>query len=243
MERLTRPNGVFERAGQDADRRRLRPLHPSLGVAPCGGARAPGNLRLGDRRGAWWTQALDADPTRCCKGLSDLRFFIAGSLAPIGGGDDGDGDAAASSDGGDLELTPLLTTTEKRQHLGPSSRAFPADEELGIHGSSTIPPRCSDRFTCRATEAQGGPGLLGERAACRPLFPDGANIPGPTPAPPPGLPPGIDLPPQESDEVIQQGGGARRGVRAGRQRHGVCRRRLHQRPGGLPEQPSSAPWR
>jgi len=37
-----------------------------------------------------------------------------------------------------------------------------------------------------------------------PLFPDGTDVPGPTPPPPPGLPPGIQLPPQHSDEVIHK---------------------------------------
>ncbi len=127
------------------------------------------------------------------QGLSNLRFFLAGSLAPIdGNGDDDDGDRS-------IELTPLITTTARGNTLEIKA-GFPSDNEL-VFLDVNNPGKLQDSF-----EPGDEPVALAYlvHGQLGPMFPDGAEIPGPTPAPPPGLPPGIQLPPQESDEVIQK---------------------------------------
>ena len=122
------------------------------------------------------------------QGLTDLRFFLAGSLAKTG---------EDTPEG--VELTPLVTTTSKGNTLTVKP-GFPGDEDL-VFLDLNNPAKIQDRFepgdepVVLAWQVQGQLPLL---------FPDGASIPGPTPPPPPGLPPGIDLPPQVSDEVVSK---------------------------------------
>ena len=126
------------------------------------------------------------------QGLNSLRFFIAGSLAEIGGDDDDGGDSS-------IELTPLITTTAGGNTLEIKA-GFPSEDEL-VFLDVNDPGKLRDQFVPGNEPVALAYAVQGQLG---PLFPDGANIPGPAPAPPPGLPPGIQLPPQESDEVIRK---------------------------------------
>ncbi len=131
------------------------------------------------------------------QGLNNLRFFLAGSLTEIDGAE-GDGEDSEGEDG-QIIRTPLVTTTAQGNTLE-IKPGFPADDEL-VFLDVNNPGKLADHFRPGeepVTLAYLVQGDLG------PLFPDGASIPGPTPPPPPGLPPGIQLPPQESDEVIEK---------------------------------------
>ena len=142
------------------------------------------------------------------QGLTDLRFFIAGVLAPATGegeGEDGDGedggeDGSQNGGGnGSIERTPLITTTAKGNTLAIQA-GFPADDAL-VFLDVNNPGKLRDHF-----QPGDEPVVLAYLVHGRlgPMFPGGADVPGPTPGPPPGLPPGIQLPPQESDEVIHK---------------------------------------
>ena len=130
------------------------------------------------------------------QGLSNLRFFLAGSLEEIGG-DDGEGEED-DGDGG-VTLTPLISTTSKGNTLEVKP-GFPDSGSL-VFLDLNNPGKIADEFI-PGTEAVSFAYLVQGKLPM--VHPDGADIPGPTPAPPPGLPPGIDLPPQVSDEVVSK---------------------------------------
>lgn len=133
------------------------------------------------------------------QGLNNLRFFLAGSLVETGGANgDGEGDGDENGEGS-IVRTPLITTTAKGNTLEIKA-GFPSEDEL-VFLDINNPGKLSDHFTPGEEPVTLAYMVQGELG---PLFPDGASIPGPTPAPPPGLPPGIQLPAQESDEVIQK---------------------------------------
>ncbi|MCP4654556.1 MAG: hypothetical protein GY856_03950 [bacterium] len=121
------------------------------------------------------------------RGLDNLRFFLAGSLEKIEGAED------------KATLVPLITTTAAGNTLEIVA-GFPDDDKL-VFNDANNPGKLRDAFT-PGTE----PVVLAYLVQGRldPLFPDGADVPGETPPPPAGLPPGIDLPPQQSDEIIHK---------------------------------------
>jgi len=129
------------------------------------------------------------------QGLSNLRFFLAGSLEEIGG-TDGAGDEGDGEEGG-VTLTPLITTTAKGNTLEVKA-GFPDSGSL-VFLDLNNPGKIADAFT-PGTEPVTIAYLVQGRLPL--VYPDGGDIPGPTPPPPPGLPPGIDLPPQQSDEIV-----------------------------------------
>ncbi len=131
------------------------------------------------------------------QGLSNLRFFLAGSLEEIdGGGDEGEN---GDGDGDGVTLTPLITSTSKGSTLEVKP-GFPDSGSL-VFLDLNNPGKIADAFT-PGTEPVAFAYLVQGKLPM--VYPDGAAIPGPTPPPPPGLPPGIDLPPQQSDEVINK---------------------------------------
>ena len=118
------------------------------------------------------------------QGLTSMRFFLAGSLETTDETPEG------------VTLTPLLTTTSKGNTVE-IVPGFPGDEEL-VFSDLNNPGKILDLY-----EPGSEPVVLAYQISGRLplLFPDGADVPGPTPAPPPGLPPGIDLPQQPSGET------------------------------------------
>ena len=141
-------------------------------------------------------ETLSAHPV--FQGLSNLRFFLAGSLQEIGDGDDGeDGDEGDDDTG--VTLTPLITTTSKGNTLEVKP-GFPDSGGL-VFLDLNNPGKLADGFV-PGTEPVAFAYLVQGKLPL--VHPEGADIPGPTPAPPPGLPPGIDLPPQQSDEVVSK---------------------------------------
>ncbi len=122
------------------------------------------------------------------QGLSNLRFFLAGALRQVG-------DEVPEG----VTLTPLVSTTEKGSTLE-ILPGFPGDETLTF-ADLNDPAKISDAYK-PGTEPVVMAYLVNGKLPS--LFPSGADIPGPTPPPPAGLPPGIDLPPQQSDEVIRK---------------------------------------
>ncbi len=132
------------------------------------------------------------------QGLNNLRFFLAGSLVETGGGDEGD-EAEGGEGAGGVTLTPLITTTAAGSTLEISAD-LPSDDKL-VFMDINSPGKLADRF-----EPGSEPVVLAYQVQGKlpPLFPDGADVPGPTPPPPPGLPPGIELPPQQSGEVVRK---------------------------------------
>ncbi|MCP4247909.1 MAG: GldG family protein, partial [bacterium] len=133
------------------------------------------------------------------QGLSNLRFFLAGSLEETGdGAAEGEEGDEAEGDGG-VTLTPLITTTAKGNTLEVKP-GFPDSGSL-VFLDLNNPAKLADEFT-PGTEPVAFAYLVQGKLPM--VYPDGADIPGPTPAPPPGLPPGIDLPPQQSDEVVSK---------------------------------------
>ncbi len=143
------------------------------------------------------------------QGLSDLRFFLAGSLERTGGagagggegaeGEAEDGGAEDGSEDGGVTLTPLITTTAAGNTLEVKP-GFPDSGSL-VFLDLNNPGKLADEFT-PGTEPVTFAYLVQGKLPM--VYPDGASIPGPTPAPPQGLPPGIDLPPQQSDEVVHK---------------------------------------
>lgn len=131
--------------------------------------------------------ALDASHP-VLQGLSNLRFFIAGSLETT---DEGPPEG--------VTLTPLVQTTERGNTLT-IKPGFPGDEDL-VFMDLNDPAKISDRFQPGSQPVVMAYLVNGRLPS---LFPDGADIPGPAPPPPPGLPPGIDLPPQQSGEVVRK---------------------------------------
>ncbi len=127
------------------------------------------------------------------QGLSNLRFFLAGSLTETavseGEGDVGDG----------VTRTPLVTTTAKGNTLEVKP-GFPDSGNL-VFLDLQQPGKLADQFT-PGTEPVAIAYLV--QGQLPPVYPDGADIPGSTPPPPPGLPPGVNLPPQQSDEVVRK---------------------------------------
>ena len=129
------------------------------------------------------------------QGLSNLRFFLAGSLEETGG-TNGDGEDAEAAEEG-ITRTPLITTTAKGNTLEVKP-GFPDSGSL-VFLDLQQPGKLADQFT-PGTEPVALAYLV--QGQLPPVYPDGASIPGPTPPPPPGLPPGVNLPPQQSDEVV-----------------------------------------
>ena len=121
------------------------------------------------------------------QGLTDMRFFLAGSLARLEGEVEG------------VEFMPLIQTTAKGNTLTVRP-GFPGDDGL-VFLDLNDPGKIQDQFTPGDEPVVLAWQISGKLPL---LFPDGADVPGPTPPPPPGLPPGINLPPQESDEVIRK---------------------------------------
>ncbi len=126
------------------------------------------------------------------QGLANLRFFLAGSLKETGS-DGGEGDAG---DEGGVTLTPLITTTAKGNTVEVKP-GFPDSGNL-VFLDLNSPGKIADQFTPGSEPVTLAYLVQGK---LDPVFPDGADIPGPTPAPPPGLPPGVQLPPQQSGET------------------------------------------
>jgi len=127
------------------------------------------------------------------QGLSNLRFFLAGSLTEMGAGG-GEGEA-----GDGVTRTPLVTTTAKGNTLEVKP-GFPDSGNL-VFLDLQQPGKLADQFT-PGTEPVAIAYLV--QGQLPPVYPDGADIPGSTPPPPPGLPPGVNLPPQQSDEVVRK---------------------------------------
>ncbi len=126
------------------------------------------------------------------QGLSKLYFFRAGSLEKIDGtGEDGNGDG--------VTLTPLVTTTTEGNTVEVKA-GFPDSGGL-VFLDFRQPGKIADAFTPGAEPVVFAYLVQGKLPM---VYPDGADIPGPTPPPPPGLPPGIDLPQQTSDEVVSK---------------------------------------
>ncbi len=131
------------------------------------------------------------------QGLSNLRFFLAGSLEEIDG--DGEGDEGEEGDGDGVTLTPLITSTSKGNTITVKP-GFPDSGSL-VFLDLNNPGKIADEFI-PGTEPVAFAYLVQGKLPM--VYPEGAAIPGPTPPPPPGLPPGIDLPPQQSDEVVNK---------------------------------------
>ncbi len=140
-------------------------------------------------------QTLDASHP-VLQGLSNLRFFLAGGLREIDRASNGDGEDGEGS-GNAVTLTPLITTTPRGNTIEVKP-GFPDSGSL-VFLDLNSPGKIADAFT-PGTEPVAIAYLVQGKLPL--VHPDGAEIPGPTPPPPPGLPPGIDLPPQESDEVV-----------------------------------------
>jgi ABC-type uncharacterized transport system involved in gliding motility auxiliary subunit len=136
------------------------------------------------------------------QGLSDLRFFLAGSLVRLdlddGEGDDGT-DSTGSGESSGLQYTPLITTTAKGNTLTVKA-GFPGDDDL-VFLDLNDPGKIQDKFEPGSKPVVMAWQVHGKLPL---LYPDGGSIPGPTPAPPPGLPPGMNLPPQVSSERIRK---------------------------------------
>ncbi len=130
------------------------------------------------------------------QGLSNLRFFLAGSLEKTGGDD---GVAEGADDAGGVTLTPLITTTAKGNTVEVKA-GFPDSGSL-VFLDLNSPGKIADQFT-PGTEPVTLAYLV--QGKLDPVYPDGADIPGPTPPPPPGLPPGVQLPPQQSSETMRK---------------------------------------
>lgn len=133
------------------------------------------------------------------QGLSQLRFFLAGSLerttsdrSAAGGAEEGE--AAAG-----LVFTPLVTTTAQGNTLEMGA-GFPTGDSL-VFGDVNDPGKLADQFT-PGTE----PVVLAYQIQGRfpSAFPDGADIPAETPQPPPGLPPGMQMPPPSDGETVRK---------------------------------------
>lgn len=182
LERLTRAWG-FERAADaiaaDFELSVRRPVDRRSGAQ-----RVIYDLEIGEEQ----AEAALATEHPVFQGLNNLRFFIAGSLQEAEGG---------APEG--VTLTPLVSTTEKGNTLT-IKPGFPGDEGL-VFTDLNDPAKISDRFTPGDKPIVMAYLVNGKLPS---VFPDGADIPGPTPPPPPGLPPGVNLPPQESGEVVRK---------------------------------------
>ncbi|MEM7354228.1 MAG: Gldg family protein, partial [Acidobacteriota bacterium] len=129
------------------------------------------------------------------QGLSNLRFFLAGSLEETATGDGDGGDTGADG----VTRTPLITTTSNGNTLEVKP-GFPDSGSL-VFLDLQQPGKIADQFI-PGTEPVALAYLV--QGELPPVYPSGASIPGPTPPPPPGLPPGVNLPPQQSDEIVQK---------------------------------------
>lgn len=129
------------------------------------------------------------------QGVSDLRFYAAGSLrAPAVEAED-----APTLEG--YEILPLVTTTSSGSTLEVKA-GFPGS------GGLTFAELESAAGKVRAQLVEGDkPVTLAYLVSGRlpSAFPDGTSIPAePPPPPPPGLPPGIQLPPPADAEMAQK---------------------------------------
>ena len=137
------------------------------------------------------------------KGLSNLRFFMAGSLVATDGSQekkDEDEDEDEDEDAAGITRTPLITTTAQGGALKMKS-GFPEEGTL-VFLDMNEPTKLIDRFAPSEE-----PVVLAYQVQGRlpSLYPEGADLPEETPAPPPGLPPGIQLPPPPpGDETIHK---------------------------------------
>lgn len=129
------------------------------------------------------------------QGLSNLRFFLAGSLVETNGAG-GDEDA----DAGGITRTPLITTTAQGNTLEMQA-GFPEDDKLVFLDLNNDPAKLADRFTPGDKPVALAYQVQGRLPA---LYPEGADVPEETPQPPPGLPPGIQLPPPPGGELIHK---------------------------------------
>jgi len=136
------------------------------------------------------TSAETLDTTHpIMRGLNNLRFFLAGSLEKLEGAEE------------KATLVPLITTTAGGNTLE-IVPGFPGDDKKLVFNDANNPGKLRDAFDPERSKTVVLAYLVQGRL--EPLFPDGADVPGEPPPPPAGLPPGIDLPPQESDEIIHK---------------------------------------
>lgn len=122
------------------------------------------------------------------EGLVDLRLLMAGSLRPIAG-----------SEIENVELSPLLTTTE----TGSTLRIEPGFGGEGVLAFTDLnqPAKLRDSFVPGAEPVVIGYQLSGRLPSA---YPEGTEYPSETPETPPGLPPGVKMPPPEGAEMIRQ---------------------------------------
>ncbi len=136
------------------------------------------------------------------QGLADLRFFIAGSLATIdsGGDDAAAGDDAEASIEDGITRVPLITTTAKGNTIEVVA-GFGGDGALVFNDLSDV-GKVQDRFREGTKPVVLAYLLQGQLPSA---YPEGTRIPaGAPPAPPPGLPPGVQMPPQDSGEMVEK---------------------------------------
>ncbi|RMH17398.1 MAG: hypothetical protein D6696_15840 [Acidobacteria bacterium] len=148
------------------------------------------------------------------QGLSDLRFFVAGSLKTLSNGDGGEsggGEGAAASTGENgeegvpasssgLTFTPLITTTAKGNTLE-MVPGFPGGDDL-VFQDLNNPARLRDRFREGSEPVVLAYVVQGKFPTA---FPDGAEVPAePVPPPPMDLPPEIELPVPENLEKVHK---------------------------------------
>ena len=143
------------------------------------------------------------------QGLSNLRFFLAGTLTETNGsGSPQDGEEEGAEEGAEgggesdgVTRTPLITTTPQGNtlHVEPG---FPDPEKLTFLDLNNSPGKFNDSFTPGDEPVAIAYMVQGLLPA---LYPEGADLPEETPAPPPGLPPGMNLPPPPpSGEMIHK---------------------------------------
>jgi len=133
------------------------------------------DLKIDDEtRGA----TLDA-ASPVLQGLSDLRFFAAGSLV-----------ATKDEDEEGITRTPLITTTAQGGTLE-MKPGFPEGDSL-VFLDMNDPAKLIGRFTPGDKPVVLAYQVQGKLPS---LYPEGADVPEETPAPPPGLPPPPPVPP------------------------------------------------
>ncbi len=121
------------------------------------------------------------------QGVSNLRFFIAGSLEEIG-----------SADG--VTLTPLIRSTADGNTLD-IQPGFPDADSL-VFLDLNEPEKLTDAFL-PGTEPVAFAYLVQGRLPL--AYPDGTDVPAtPAASPPPGLPSGIEPPPGQSTELVRK---------------------------------------
>lgn len=132
------------------------------------------------------------------QGLSNLRFFAAGSLVETNGA--GKDEEAGKDEGEDgITRQPLITTTAQGGTLE-MKPGFPEGDSL-VFLDMNDPAKLIGRFT-----PGDKPVVLAYQVQGRlpSLYPQGADVPEETPAPPPGLPPGIQLPPPPGGKTLHK---------------------------------------